>query len=196
MTALLDRDDSLLLLIDAQDGFYGPERADVDRAAFAQALERMAWLAGAAAALSVPAVVTEEDAAGNGPTAPEIAGRLPEGTPVLDKPVFGAGDNPPILAAVEATGRGTVALAGLETDVCVAHSALSLLSRGFRVVAVNDALFSPGRAHHNGLERLRRAGAEELSAKELFYDWTRTLAAARDFTAAHPELADPPGFSL
>ncbi len=192
----MDRDDSLLLLVDAQDGFYGPERADVDRDAFGRVLERVAWVAGVAAGLSVPAVVTEEAAGDNGPTASLVARRLPEHTPVFDKPVFAAGDHPPILAAVESSGRRSIALAGLETDVCVAHSALSLKERGFRVVVLTDALFSPGEGHRNGLERLRRAGVEELSAKELFYDWTRTLAAARAFCAEHPELADPPGFSL
>ena len=115
---------------------------------------------------------------------------------MLVKPVFAAGDNPPVEAALAATGRRTAVLAGLETDVCVAHSAISLQERGYRVAAVSDALYSPAGAHRHGLERLRTAGVALLSAKELFYDWTRTLAVARALVAAHPEIEQPPGFSL
>jgi hypothetical protein len=35
-----------------------------------------------------------------------------------------------------------------------------------------------------------------VSAKELFYDWVRTLAGVREFKDANPDLAHPPGFSL
>jgi nicotinamidase-related amidase len=194
--ALIPRTGSLLLLVDVQDGFYGPERDDVDRAEFGRVVDVCAWVAGVAAALGVPTVATEEDAAKNGPTAERVAARLGDGAAVLAKPVFAAGDNPPILAAIERHAPRVVVLAGLETDVCVAHSALSLRERGHRVAAVADAVFSPGAAHAHGLARLRAHGVELLSAKELFYDWTRTLADARGTLAAHPELRRPPGFAL
>jgi nicotinamidase-related amidase len=194
--SLLRRDESVLLVVDAQDGFYADERGDVDRAALGLFFERVAWIAGLARALGVPVVVTEEDPETNGPTSPRIQPRLPPGAPVLVKPVFAAGDNPPIAAALAATGRSTVVLAGLETDVCVAHSAVSLAERGYRIAAVVDALFSPGEAHGHGLARLRAEGVELLSAKELFYDWTRALADVRELMRANPELEAPPGFSL
>ena len=187
---------SVLLVIDTQDGFYGEERTDVDRAAFGLCVERVAWLAALADALAVPVVVTEEDVATNGPTAPSVRAALPRGAKVFSKPVFAAGDNPPIRAALEATGRSTVVLAGLETDVCVAHSAISLRERGYHVAAVADALFSPGDAHRHGLDRLRSEGVQLLTAKELLYDWARTLAAVRALVSAHPGLEPPPGFSL
>ena len=193
---LIRLDRSVLLIIDTQDGFYGEERTDVDRAAFGLCIERVAWLAALADALAVPVVVTEEDAATNGPTAPSVLAALPRGAKVFPKPVFAAGDNPPIRAALEATGRSTVVLAGLETDVCVAHSAISLRERGYHVAAVADALFSPGDAHRHGLDRLRSEGVQLLSAKELLYDWARTLAAVRALVASHPGLEPPPGFSL
>jgi nicotinamidase-related amidase len=194
--SLLRRDESALLVVDTQEGFYGEERVDVDRAAFEQFVARVAWVTGLARSLGVPVVVTEEDPGTNGPTSALVLERLPEGAAVLPKPVFAAGDNPPIAAALEATGRRTIVIAGLETDVCVAHSALSLMERGYRVAAVADALFSPAEAHLHGLERLRAAGVQTLSAKELLYDWTRTLAEVRALVAAHPELDRPPGFSL
>ena len=194
--SLIRRDDSILLVIDTQEGFYGEERGDVDRAAFELFIARVAWVSGLARALEIPAVVTEEDPETNGPTAPGVLARLPAGAPVLTKPVFAAADNPAIRAALDATGRHTVVAVGLETDVCVAHSAVSLIERGYHVAAVTDAVFSPGAAHGHGLDRLRAEGVQLLSAKELFYDWARALADVRALVLAYPELETPPGFSL
>ena len=122
MGRLLDVAEALLLVIDAQPSFYGGAPAPAQ----ADALARAAWLAGIAAALDVPAVVTEEHAARNGPTDPAILANLPAGTPVLAKAVFGAADQPDILASISATGRHEAVIVGLETDVCVAHTALGL----------------------------------------------------------------------
>jgi len=194
--SLIRREDSALLVIDTQEGFYGDERADVDRAAFELFVARVAWVSGLARALEIPAVVTEEDPETNGPTAPSVLARVPAGAPVLTKPVFAAADNPAIRAALDATGRHTVVTVGLETDVCVAHSAISLIERGYHVAAVTDAVFSPGAAHMHGLDRLRAEGVQLLSAKELFYDWARALADVRALVLAYPELDKPPGFSL
>jgi nicotinamidase-related amidase len=194
--SLIRRGDSVLLVIDTQEGFYRADRLDVDRPAFDLFVERVAWVAGLAHALGVPVVVTEEDPGTNGPTSPRVLERLAASATVLTKPIFGAGDNPPILAALEAARRPTVVISGLETDVCVAHSALSLAERGYTVAAIVDALFSPSSAHEHGLARLRAEGVQLLSAKELFYDWVRSVDNARAVVAANPGLASPPGFSL
>jgi nicotinamidase-related amidase len=191
---LLERDASVLIVIDAQPGFSGAD--DVSARAAEHSREVAAWLVGVASALGVPIVVTEEDAAQNGPTDGRISRRLPPGTPIFGKTSFGLAGNPEILASVESTGRRTAVLVGAETDVCVAQSAIGLLDLGFRVVAVSDATFSPGPAHEHGLARMRDAGVEIHSAKGVYYEWVRTLAAARGFVAAHRELADPPGFGL
>jgi nicotinamidase-related amidase len=192
----IDVDDCVLVVIDAQDGFYGAHRTDVDREAQQSALARAGWVCGVAVALGVPVVVTEEDVVTNGPTAPVVARRMPAGTATHAKAVFGANDNPEIDAEVRATGRGTVVLVGMETDVCVAHSALGWAESGLRPVVVRDAVFSAGGAHGFGLQRLAEDGIELISAKELYYEWLRDLAAVRAFDAAHPDLAEPPGFSL
>jgi nicotinamidase-related amidase len=191
---LLERADSVLIVVDAQPGFSGREDSDASAAARSRAIA--GWLAGVAAALDVPIVVTEEDAATNGPTDPIITARLPTGTPVVAKPIFGLAAVPEILAAVESTGRRTAVLVGAETDVCVAHSAVGLRDLGFRVAVVSDATFSPGEMHELGLQHLRDAGIEVRHAKGVYYDWVRTLADARAFGRAHPDLRDPPGFSL
>ena len=191
---LIDPADSILVVVDAQPGFSGA--TDEAAAAAARSRQVAAWLAGVAAALGIPIVVTEEDAAANGPTDPAVAAKLPLGTPVFAKPVFGLADVPEILAAAESSGRRTAVVVGAETDVCVAQSAIGLIDRGFRVVVVTDATFSPEPMHELGLRRIGEAGGELHHAKGVYYEWVRTLEAARAFTAEHPDLARPPGFRL
>jgi nicotinamidase-related amidase len=89
-----------------------------------------------------------------------------------------------------------VVIVGMETDVCVAQTAMGAIERGLRPVVVHDAVFSAGAGHRNGLARLVFEGIEQVSAKELYYEWLRDLPRVRDFDRAHPELANPPGFSL
>jgi hypothetical protein len=50
--------------------------------------------------------------------------------------------------------------------------------------------------HGHGLRRMRDAGIVLTHAKGVYYEWVRTLDAARSFEADHPDLAQPPGFSL
>ena len=192
--ALVDREDSTLAVVDLQPGFFEP-RIQEDPA-YAQAHARAVWVCRVAAALGVPAIVTEEDSARNGATSAEAIEALGRDVPTFDKPVFGLADCEPIVTAVEGASRGTIALVGFETDVCIAHSAVGLLAAGLRVLVVGDACYSPGESHEWGLRRVADAGVEIVHAKGLYYEWIRDLAAAREFEATHPELADPPGFSL
>ena len=193
--SLLVRAESHLIVIDVQPRFY-PAAAPPDRDRLAEVTARVAWLTGVAGALGVPVTITEEDPVRNGPTAQAVLARAPTGTAILAKPVFGLAQVPEILAVVDGIGRRTVVLAGLETDVCVTHSALGLLERGYRVAVVTDATFAPGEMHEPGLRRMRDAGVVLIHAKGVYYEWVRTLAEARRFEAAHPDLAEPPGFSL
>ena len=178
---LLDRDESVLVVVDAQPRFLG--------AGAEPALERIAWLVAVAARLGVPVVVTEEEPDRNGATDSRVAERLPAETPVFTKPTFGLAGTPEILAAVEATGRCTVVLVGAETDVCVAQSAIGLHERGLACVVVDDATFSPGEMHERGLARIAAAGVARNHAKGVTYEWLRTVD---DAHAAFPDLPPPP----
>ena len=192
---MLERDDSLLIAIDVQAGFVtATPGAKPDGPP--EAVARAAWLVGVARALGIPIVITEEDAARNGGTAPVLLAAAGPDAPVFEKHVFGLAGQADILAAVEGTGRRTAVLVGAETDVCVAQSALGLLERGFRVAVVTDATFSPGEMHELGLRRMRDAGVILLHAKGAYYEWLRPLPATRAFEVAHPDLAEPPGFDL
>ncbi|MFJ9344621.1 isochorismatase family protein [Streptomyces sp. NPDC101733] len=193
---LIDRDDSTLVVIDVQTDFYPPRRLDVDRLRFHEMVQRIAWITAIADRLRIPVVVTEEDPEHSGHTEPDITAVLPKEAVTLPKNAFAVWDNPDIAAAIEATGRATMVLVGIETDICVAHSAIQLHQAGKRVVVVHDATYSPDAAHENGLRRLAAHGIETLSTKELFYDWVRTNDDANTFHDAHPSLTVPVGVRL
>jgi nicotinamidase-related amidase len=154
---LTDAEDCVVVVIDAQPGFADEET-----------LARAAWLVSLAVALDVPVVVTEEEPEVNGATDP----RLLAG-PVFLKPTFGLAGTPEILAAVRV--RPTAVLVGFETDVCVYQSAVGLREAGLHVIAVEDAISSPGEMHARGLTRLRDAGVQLTHAKALAYEWVRRV---------------------
>jgi nicotinamidase-related amidase len=183
----LQADSSVLVVVDTQPGFLDKLSED-DASAV---VDRIRWLCRLAAWLGVPVVVTEEEPERNGETAAPVRDALPAGTVRHVKPTFDLAASPEILAEVLGHDRGTAVLCGLETDVCVAQSALGLLEIGTRVVVVEDAVASPGTAHAQGLARLTRAGVEVVGVKGLGYEWLGTVMRANEFAAASER--DAPG---
>ena len=188
---LIERARSCLLAVDVQQYFLDKlpphERGPL--------VQRMAWLMRVARALDIPIIATAEDVERNGPLVPALAGLLPVGTSTYDKMIFGLMSQPDIRAAVDATGRDCFVLIGLETDVCIAHSALGLSAAGHRAVVIDDACASPPPHHDHGLRRLRDAGIIVTSVKGIFYEWVRDLAT---YHRLKPELnvALPEGLTL
>jgi nicotinamidase-related amidase len=185
---LVEVDDSILVVIDVQARFLG-KLAPVEAV---QLVDRISWLVELARRVEVPIIVTEEEPERQGSTHADVVAALAAGHPRHVKPTFGLAASPAILAAVEASSRSTAVLVGLETDVCVAQSALGLAAAGWRVVAVEDAIGSPGTAHAQGLQRLRDAGITTVGTKSLAYEWIRSV----DRLGLLPERPAPAGIVL
>jgi nicotinamidase-related amidase len=188
--SLVDCADSILVVVDAQEGFFGDRLPPEERARAREALARMTWLAKVARQLEVPAILTEEEPSENGATYAQIAEAFPDVAAIV-KPTFGLTEAPEIVDRIEGTGRTTAVLVGFETDVCVAQSAIGLRERGMRVVVVEDAVFSPGEMHARGLARMVSEGVELNHCKGLAYEWTRTVERSRSVLRA-PEVGEPP----
>ena len=189
--SLIDADDSLLIAIDVQDAFLGKlPHPDSERL-----LNNICWITKLARWKQVPLVVTAEEYE-HAPLADRLVETLPAGIHVFNKLVFGLAHQPDILAAVEQTGRRTAVLVGLETDVCIQHSALGLLEQGYRVVVVTDATGTPAPNHELALERLRSAGVLLVSMKGLFYEWLRTVDAIQRFHRENPDMRARAGIVL
>ena len=173
---LIEARDSVLVVIDVQSAFTGKLPSEDSETL----VGKICTLVQVATELHMPLVVTAEDIPNLGGVVPALAECLPPDTEVHNKMVFGLAGDPRILAAIRETGRRTAVMVGLETDVCVAQSALGLLQEGFDVVAVADACGSPGTAHDFGLERMRGAGVVVTSVKTVYYEWVRTVEGSKE----------------
>lgn len=176
---LIDVEDSVLVVLDVQERFL----AKLPAAESTLLLERICWLLGVARWARVPRVVMAEDISRNGSVHATVAAALADGDTVHDKLHFGLTAQTEIVRAINATGRRTAILVGLETDVCVCQSALGLLEHDYRVAVVADAVGSPGPDHAYGLQRMRATGVVVVGLKGLFYEWMRTVSRAEQFHA-------------
>ena len=185
---LIDRADSVLIVVDTQPGFLAHEMLTSEEGATAAAaVERIAWLVGVARLIDVPVVVVEEGTDRNGATEPRIVERLGPGALVHCKATFGLTDCDAAVEAVRATARGTAVVTGFETDVCVAQSAVGLRDLGLRAVVVADATYSARGQHRPGLDRMIHAGVEYSHFKGLVFEWLRTIDYAREVCGAAVE---------
>ncbi len=190
---LLDVDNCVLIIIDVQDHFLTklpPQRAGM-------LVDRVGWLMEIAKILKVPLVATTEEKSRNGGLTATIAEKLPPGVQVLEKTVYNLAHQKNILDEVRKTKRNTAVLVGLETDVCVAHSAIGLLEFGFQVVVLDDVTDSPGNGYLSGLDRIRGAGALVMSLKGLYYEWIRTVSMCNLMEEKHlNHIGSPKGINL
>jgi nicotinamidase-related amidase len=162
--SLCDAERSTLLVIDLQQRLMPV--IDGGAAVLGNAM----ILARAARLLQVPAIATAQYPQGLGPNAPEIESLCAQ---VIAKDDFDACAEPALLAALQ-PDRSQLIVVGCEAHVCVLQTVLSLLTRGYPVRVVSDAVGS--RAAHNkaaGLERMRAAGAEVLSTEMVVFEWLR-----------------------
>jgi nicotinamidase-related amidase len=188
---LFDRDNSCLVVIDVQQFFLDKLPAEQRDPLVA----RIAWLMRVARALGIPIVATAEDIANDGPLVAPLVVELPEGSSVHDKMIFGLAGQQSIVDDVRRTGRGEFVLVGMETDVCVAHSAIGLMDLGYRVAVIDDATASPQPHHQYGIGRVRAAGAVITSVKGIYYEWVRDLATMHG-VRARLDATLPPGLTL
>jgi nicotinamidase-related amidase len=155
--------DTGLLVIDVQTKLQ-PKVLDADRLA-----ANIAFLLDVAAVVGVPALATEQYPRGLGPTLPDLARRLPERP---EKVRFSSCAVPSVVATLRLEGRPRVLLAGIETHVCVLHTALDLLAQDFRVYLAVDAVSARYRIDHDtALRRLEQAGAVLTTTEGCAFEW-------------------------
>lgn len=162
---LLDRDRSVLLVVDIQ------ERLAPAIAGGEAVVARAAFLLEAAARLGVPVVASEQYPKGLGHTVPALRPLL-EGAAVFPKTAFSAARDPEIARHLRGLGRPQVVLTGMETHVCVLQTALGLKEAGYAVAVAADAV---GSRHPErrllGLERMRAEGVVIADSEMAAFEW-------------------------
>jgi nicotinamidase-related amidase len=165
----LDPATSLLGVIDVQERLL-PTIPDGSRV-----VDRCLRLARAAAVLGVRTVLTEQYPQGLGPTPPELAAELPPAVPKRSFSCLGAEAFAAAVTADEPAPVEAVVLAGLETHVCVAQTALDLLALGYPVFLVVDAV-AAGHAidHETAVRRLESSGVIPVTTEAVLFEWCRS----------------------
>jgi nicotinamidase-related amidase len=160
-------DNSAMLLIDHQVGTMGW----VKSISFEEMKRNALILAQAARILKLPVVLTSSmEEYAQGPLLSELESILPVEFAARIKRfgIVNAMDDENFAAAVKATGRKKLIVAGVTNDVCTVYPALSLVREGFEVQVVADAGGSPTKmADDIALRRMERGGVTLTSTNQL-----------------------------
>jgi nicotinamidase-related amidase len=176
----LTPENAALLLVDHQTGLSSGV-ADQSQPDF---IDSVRALLDIGRVFELPTVISTSSADGpNGPLIPDIREAFPR-NPVVHRPgEINAWDNAEFVAAVKATGRKKMIIAGVSTEVCVAFLALSLVKAGHDAYAVIDAsgTWNPLVAN-TAVARMVHGGVVPMTwlavGAELQRDWKRPTGAA------------------
>ncbi|SEA77397.1 isochorismate family cysteine hydrolase YcaC [Alkalimonas amylolytica] len=169
----LDKNNAAVLLVDHQTGLLSLVR-DIDPDKFKNNVLALADLA---AYFNLPTILTTSFENGpNGPLVPELKETFPN-APFIARPgQINAWDNEEFVAAIKATGKKQLIIAGVVTEVCVAFPTLSALAEGYDVFVVTDASGTFNELTRDAAwQRMSDAGAQLMTwfgvACELHRDW-------------------------
>ncbi|MBH1636028.1 isochorismatase family protein [Stenotrophomonas maltophilia] len=172
---VIDPDNAAMLLIDHQSGLFQTigDMPFTSVRAHATALAKMATLA------KMPVITTASVPPGpTGPLIPEVHDAAPHAQYVARKGEINAWDNPEFVAAVKATGRRQLIIAGTITSVCMAFPSIAAVADGYQVFAVIDASGTYSKmAEEITLARVVQAGVVPMDtaavASEIQRTWNR-----------------------
>ncbi|CAN7707819.1 isochorismatase family protein [Variovorax paradoxus] len=187
---VIDPDDAVMLLIDHQSGLF----QTVKDMPMTELRSNVTTLAKVAALAKIPVITTASVPQGpNGPLIPEVHKYAPHAQYVARKGEINAWDNPEFVAAVKATGRGTLIIAGTITSVCMAFPSIAAVHEGYRVFAVIDASGTYSKmAQEITLARVVQAGVVPIDTagvcSEIQKTWNRedALQWAEAYSAVFP----------
>ncbi|MBY0337852.1 MAG: isochorismatase family protein [Acetobacteraceae bacterium] len=170
MNLALDRDRSLLLVVDVQERLH-PAIHDG-----ARVLEEVLRLVRVARLLGVPVFATEHAPQAIGPLLPGVASLTDR---IVRKTHFDACGEAAFLPALPKE-RPEILLCGTEAHVCVLQTALGLRAAGRRVRVARDAIGSRRPASVvAALDRMDHHGIEAVTVEMAAFEWTRDAADPR-----------------
>jgi nicotinamidase-related amidase len=176
----LNASEAVLLIVDLQVGLFSQVRDQTPEAYRNQILAHTE----VGKLFNIPTILTTSAETGpNGPLPKEILAMHPNAPLIQRQGEVNAWDSPEFRAAVEATGRKQVILAGITTDVCAAFLALSLRAEGYDVWHNTDASGTFNRRIADEANvRMRGAGVQTIGlfaiVTELMRDWRNTPGAS------------------
>lgn len=189
----LDKDDVALLMVDHQAGLLSLVR-DFSPEEFKN---NVLALADIAKYFNIPTILTTSFEDGpNGPLVPELKEAFPDAPYIARPGQINAWDNEDFVAAVKATGKKQLLVAGVVTEVCVSFPVLSALEESYEVFVVTDASGTFNQVTRDGAwDRMSQAGAQLVNwfavAGELHRDWRNDIEGFGGILGGHlPQYAN------
>ena len=174
-SALLDRGQTVLVLIDLQEGYRKALHA------WARVTAASALLLRGSDVLGIPILVTEQYPQGVGSTAAEVRTLFPPGVALVEKRSMSCCGSDLFLEHLAVLRRRQILLAGIETHACVNQTVHDLLAAGYEVHVARDATSSRRPADVTpAWEKMQRAGMLPTSSEQALLELVRT-ADASDF---------------
>jgi len=170
---LLTQDNCVVTLIDHQPQMlFGV--SNFDRQSI---INNTVALAKASRVFDVPLVLTTVEThnfAGN--LWPQVHAVFPTQTPI-ERSSMNAWDDQNFVAAIKATGRTKIVLAGLWTETCVALPTVQAIHDGYEIYVVEDCCGDVSQlAHDNAMKRVIQAGAKPVTSLSVMLEWQRDWA--------------------
>jgi nicotinamidase-related amidase len=177
---LLTPDNCVVALIDHQPQMlFGT--SNFDRQSI---INNTVALAKAARVFDVPVVLTTvETKAFSGNMWPQLRAVFPGQEPI-ERSSMNSWDDKNFVAAIRATRRTKIVLAGLWTEVCVAFPTVQAITEGYEIYVVEDCCGDVSQlAHDNAMKRVIQAGAKPVMSLSTMLEWQRDWAHKETYDA-------------
>lgn len=147
-------------------------------------VNNVVMLAKGAKEYGVPVILTAvETESFSGYIWPELMDIFP-GLQPIERSSMNSWDDEKFKAAVRATGKQNIVIAGLWTEVCVAWPTLNLLHEGYNVYVVEDACGATSHiAHDAAMRRVVQAGAVPMTSVATVLEFQRDWANKEHYDA-------------
>lgn len=130
----------------------------------------------------IPMIINEQYKKGIGETISSLR-ELTDDYPHFEKTTFSCCGQEDGLAAIKASGKKFVILAGIETHVCVLQTAMDLLENGLQPVLVTDCVNSrKEKDKEMAIQRMIQAGVIPTTYESLLFELT--------VNAKHPKFKE------
>ena len=151
---LLNTDTSLLLIVDIQEKLIAAQHNKDEIAKNASILTEAAKI------LNIPTVLSEQYPKGLGSTINLIKNKLSQAAHFFEKTSFNCCCESGFNELIKSFGRKQIFVCGIESHVCVHQTVYDLISLGYEVHIIQDAISSRKEYEYKiGLERMINNGA-------------------------------------
>ena len=163
---LMNKDDSILLIIDVQENLAPAQESP------REVINGCASLLNVAEKLNIPYLIAEQDRGVFGPTMIDLRNVLGENARHFEKDTLSCYKNDAIREAVISSGKKQLIIAGLETHLCILQTALDFAGNGFQVFVVGDSCSSRnGTQSIMGVQRLLHNGVDVVTREMVLFEW-------------------------